>query len=73
MIGNVWELVNDWYGPYTDASATNPSGPATGTYRVLRGGSWGDSSYGAHAAYRGDYNPSFRGSYGVGFRLVRTP
>jgi formylglycine-generating enzyme required for sulfatase activity len=73
MIGGVFEWVNDWYGAYTSASATNPTGPATGTYRVLRGGSWHNSSSNARAAYRygGDY-PSFRSSE-HGFRLVRTP
>lgn len=72
MIGNVWEWVNDWYGSYTSASVTDPIGPATGTYRVLRGGSWGGSSYGARAADRGNYTPSIRNG-NVGFRLVRTP
>lgn len=73
MIGNVWEWVNDWYGPYTSASATNPSGPATGSDRVLRGGSWFHSSLFARAALRGTVIPSYQ-YYGIfGFRLVRTP
>jgi formylglycine-generating enzyme required for sulfatase activity len=40
MIGDVWEWVSDWYAPYEAAAATDPKGPAHGTYHVLRGGSW---------------------------------
>jgi formylglycine-generating enzyme required for sulfatase activity len=40
MSGNVWEWVNDWYGDYSGAPQTDPVGPASGVYRVLRGGSW---------------------------------
>jgi serine/threonine-protein kinase len=42
MGGNVFEWVNDWYSSnyYSVSPSNNPQGPATGTYRVLRGGSW---------------------------------
>jgi formylglycine-generating enzyme required for sulfatase activity len=42
MAGNVWEIVNDWYGEnyYKNPVSSNPQGPDVGTSRVLRGGSW---------------------------------
>jgi len=70
MLGNVWEWTHDWYGPY-GGSFTDPSGPASGSYRGLRGGSWGgDASY-LRSADRGSYDPSARNN-NVGFRLART-
>lgn len=41
MTGNVYEWCSDWFDDYSSSSQTNPSGPSTGDFRVVRGGSWG--------------------------------
>jgi formylglycine-generating enzyme len=73
MYGNVKEWCWDWYGTYSSATATNPKGPSTGTYRVARGGSWVHAAQSLRSAYRytsSDYVPSYR-SRSDGFRVVR--
>ena len=52
-------------------AAINPTGPATGSFRVIRGGSWSNGAGGCRSAFRDDGLPSFRLSY-LGFRLSRT-
>ena len=44
MSGNVFEWCQDWWGGYSTSSQTNPSGPSSGSFRVIRGCSWGDAS-----------------------------
>ncbi|MFM7199313.1 MAG: formylglycine-generating enzyme family protein, partial [Myxococcota bacterium] len=69
MAGNVWEWCKDWYGKDPNSVQINPSGFLTGSYRVLRGGSWGDGASNLRGAIRGRNWPSIRGS-DVGFRVV---
>jgi len=69
MLGNVVEWVADWYGDkyYSSSPATDPAGPTTGEYRVLRGGSYGDGVWSASG--RNYAQSVFRGPW-IGFRCV---
>ena len=69
MHSNVWEWCQDWYGKYLPDAATDPQGPAQGTERTVRGGSWYGNSGNCRSAYRLRYAPTRRGG-NVGFRVV---
>jgi formylglycine-generating enzyme required for sulfatase activity len=72
MYGNAWEWVADWYGPYPSTAQTEPSGPPTGKFRVLRGGSFDVSSWYLRSAGRFRVGPELRDRF-VGFRCARGP
>jgi len=74
MHGNLWEWVEDWYGSryYLKSATTDPQGPPSGTYRVIRGGAWIIGSNCCRSSHRDGRWPGNR-SYYVGFRLVRSP
>lgn len=72
MHGNVWEWVQDWFGDYPSGHVTDPTGPSSGSYRVVRGGSWGSFARSCRSVNRLCY-PLNAKLYDLGFRLVMIP
>jgi formylglycine-generating enzyme required for sulfatase activity len=74
MAGNVWEFVNDWYSSsyYASSPAQDPPGPASGTSRAFRGGSWLTSTYDLRSSVRYLLAPDSPLNT-VGFRAARNP
>jgi formylglycine-generating enzyme required for sulfatase activity len=74
MSGNVWEWVNDWWDDdyYSYSPYSNPQGPPSGLYKVLRGGGWHGYWFDVRVARRLDLDPDHRIGH-LGFRCAASP
>ena len=72
MSGNVWEMCSDLYGSYRPSLQSNPKGASSGSYRICRGGSFGNDTSRCSVVYR-YHNPPTYCSRNLGFRLVGLP
>lgn len=69
MSGNVWEWCWDWKDAYPSSALVNPLGSTAGSFRVIRGGSWGHSASINTVSYRSRFAARNTNNF-LGFRLV---
>jgi formylglycine-generating enzyme len=72
MHGNVHEWCSDWAGAYSATAQTNPTGPAIGTERIVRGGNWSAFAQDCRSAFRRSFVP-LQAAQTFGFRIVLVP
>lgn len=72
MSGNVQEWCEDWFSTYSKRAKTDPTGPNSGSFKIVRGGAWNSIKTTCRTTNRGWTQPSnhFRS---FGFRIARTP
>ena len=72
VVGNVFEWVGDYMGPYATGAQINPKGPPAGSTRVVRGGAWNASDVAwVRPSFRHHEDPKKR-SHGIGFRCAKS-
>jgi len=70
LAGNVWDWVGDWgVSFYPSGLQVNPTGPDSGSEKIVRGGSWNNHDWGVRTTMRGDYRPIVTSAY-IGFRCA---
>lgn len=70
MYGNVGEWCHDWYEDFASLSVTDPTGPSSGRFRIIRGGGWRSVAVGMGSAFRGASTGNYRNHPDVGFRVA---